>query len=210
MSKSKKPTFFWASYADLMTSLFFVVLVLFVLTTVILQREKAKIEAERNVTRAQLDKIREVENATKDIDPKYFTYNSEYKKHILNIPVRFATGSSVLNISEQVTQDLINAGKSMSRFVAENLQAGIQYLIIIEGQASKDIYSQNYELSYLRALELKKFWGKNQINFGSNCEVLICGSGDGKLSGTDLMRDKDETLNQRFLIHIIPKYGAIK
>jgi hypothetical protein len=35
----KKQSFFWASYADLMTSLFFIMLVLFVLTAVILKKQ---------------------------------------------------------------------------------------------------------------------------------------------------------------------------
>ena len=80
----------------------------------------------------------------------------------------------------------------------------------IEGQASKDGYAYNYELSYQRALSLKKFWEDNGLNFNDkNCEVLICGSGDGRLSGTGLMRESKEVLNQRFLIHILPKPGKI-
>lgn len=48
------------------------------------------------------------------------------------------------------------------------------------------------------------------MNFNDkNCEVLICGSGDGRLSGTGLMRESKEVLNQRFLIHILPKPGKL-
>ena len=65
-------------------------------------------------------------------------------------------------------------------------------------------------MSYQRALSLKKFWEDNGVSFNDkNCEVLICGSGDGRLSGTGLMREKIEVLNQRFLIHILPKPGKI-
>lgn len=91
-----------------------------------------------------------------------------------------------------------------------NKNPHIQYLLIIEGQASKDDYKENYELSYQRALSLKRFWEQYGIHFADkNCEVLICGSGDGKLSGTGLMREQKEVLNQRFLIHILPKPGII-
>jgi hypothetical protein len=63
----------------------------------------------------------------------------------------------------------------------------------------------NYELSYQRALGLMKFWiNDSNLNFGKNCEILISGSGDGKLD-THSMREKKEHLNQRFLIHILPK-----
>ena len=83
----------------------------------------------------------------------------------------------------------------------------IQYLIIIEGQASKDNASDqhNYELSYKRAYTLKKIWDDNMIDFGPNCEILISGSGIG-----GSMRDSKEYLNQRFLIHLIPKPGIIE
>ena len=82
--------------------------------------------------------------------------------------------------------------------------------MIIEGQASRDVYPGNYELSYERALALKKFWEERGIHFGNKCEVLISGSGDGKLSGTDFMREPVEADNQRFLVHIIPKPGMVE
>lgn len=208
--KAKKESYFWASYSDLMTSLFFVMLVLFVLTIALLHKRMVEIEDERKATQAQLDKINEVQKATQNIDAKYFDYRSEYKKHILKISVWFASQSSSLdNISSSTLQELKEAGKSIERFIALNSRDGIQYVLIIEGQSSKDAYSKNYELSYERALALKQFWEENGINLGANCEVLISGSGDGKLSGTGLMREKEESANQRFLIHIVPKYGTI-
>lgn len=208
--KEKKESFFWASYSDLMTSLFFVMMVLFVLTIALLHKKMIEIEGMRKATQDQLDKIREVEKATQNIDAKYFEYRSEHKKHILKISVWFASGSSHMNnISISVQQELIEAGESIKDFIFENSLDGIQYLLIIEGQASKDFFSQNYELSYERALALKVFWEEQGVHFGNNCEVLICGSGDGKLSGTNFMRENEESSNQRFLIHVVPKYGTI-
>ncbi len=232
--KQKKESFFWASYSDLMTSLFFVMLVLFVLTITLLHNRMrqilnndkteielinrineledyiTEIEAVHKVTAEQLNKIMEVQKATENIDDKYFSYKSEYKKHILKISVRFNSGSAdINNISFETRDDLKKAGESIVRFINDNSKEGIQYMLIIEGQASRDIFSRNYELSYERALSLKKFWEANNISFGSSCEVLISGSGDGKLGGTDFMREIDEKMNQRFLIHIVPKYGKI-
>ncbi|MCI6679621.1 MAG: hypothetical protein MR468_01210, partial [Bacteroides sp.] len=69
------------------------------------------------------------------------------------------------------------------------------------------------ELSYRRAYSLKKYWEDKDIKFDAlNCEVLIGGSGDGVQSGTGLMREDSskEYLNQRFLIHILPKPGYVK
>lgn len=209
--KEKKETYFWASYSDLMTSLFFVMLVLFVLTIALLHKRMVIIENQRIATETQLNKIKEVEQATHNIDTKYFEYRPEYKKHILKIPVWFSAGSSDMNnnIDEATRGKLIDAGKSIAEFINKNAKDNIQYLLIIEGQASKDNFSLNYELSYQRALALKKFWGIVGVDFGNKCEVLISGSGDGKLSGTDFMRENSEKANQRFLIHIVPKYGTI-
>ena len=115
------------------------------------------------------------------------------------------------NISVTTKNDLINTGRILQEFVNKTINSNpqIQYLLVIEGQASRDSYIRNYELSYERALSLKRFWDENGIVFNKNCEVLICGSGDGRLSGTGLMREKTEKLNQRFLIHILPKPGKI-
>ncbi len=208
--KQKKESYFWASYSDLMTSLFFVMLVLFVLTIALLHKRMVQIEEERQATTEQLNKIKEVQKATENIDNNYFDYRAEYKKHILKIAVRFNSGSAdINNISTETRDDLKKAGQSIVRFINDNAKDGIQYMLIIEGQASRDYFTQNYELSYERALSLKKFWEANNISFGSSCEVLISGSGDGKLNGTDFMREKTEKANQRFLIHIVPKYGTI-
>lgn len=203
MSKNRKESFFWTSYSDLMTSLFFVMLVLFVLTIALLHR---KIVA----TQAQLDKIEEIEEASNKIDTTYFEYRKEYKKHILKIRANFETNKfNESDIDNATKTKLEDAGSSIqtSIFSITKKYPNIQYLLIIEGQASRDNASatHNYELSYKRALTLKNIWDKKGIDFGNNCEVLISGSGTG---GT--MRESTETLNQRFLIHIIPKPGIIE
>lgn len=212
----KNKSFFWASYADLMTSLFFVMLALFIVTVVALNEARlGEIERTKEL-QAKIDKADEINNATRELDTKhanYFQYYPEYKKHKLKVDVNFPVeSSSMANISSSAKQDLIKIGNILQNFISKTTKSNpqIQYLLIIEGQASRDTYDYNYELSYQRALSLKRFWEEHGINFvDKNCEVLICGSGDGKLSGTGLMREKEEVLNQRFLIHILPKPGII-
>lgn len=63
----KKESFFWTSYSDLMTSLFFVMLVLFILVIVLLHK---RMEA----TEDQLKEIKKVEQSTKDLSQEYFQY----------------------------------------------------------------------------------------------------------------------------------------
>lgn len=201
MAKKKRDNSFWTSYSDLMTSLFFVMLVLFVLTITLLHNEIA-------ATQEQLNKIQEIEEAIKGIDSTYFEYNDNYKKHVLKISVNFPVGVSKMDgIDPETKNDLNEAGKSIIKSI-KNINKehpGIQYLLIIEGQASEDSYIYNYELSYNRALSLSRFWYDRGLRFGDNCEVLISGSGTG---GT--MREKVEAKNQRFLIHLVPKPGVIE
>jgi outer membrane protein OmpA-like peptidoglycan-associated protein len=212
MSKNKKESFFWTSYSDLMTSLFFVMLVLFVLVIVLLHNkissQEQELEQYRMVDLAQYQMIQDVEKANENIDKTYFEYNETYKKHVLKIKVNFPVGKSDMNtIDAHTQQQLINAGNTIKQQINEMQQKypNIQYLLIIEGQASKDNYAQNYELSYERGLALSRFWQSSGIDFGKNCEVLISGSGTG-----GSMRSTIESQNQRFLIHIIPKTGVIE
>lgn len=213
--KSDNKSFFWASYADLMTSLFFVMLTLFIVVIIALNNARNEAIKQTEELQAKIDKADELNNATRELDTnhsKYFQYYPEHKKHKLVVDVSFSLGdASMNNISVTTKNDLINTGHILQEFVNKTINSNpqIQYLLIIEGQASRDSYIRNYELSYERALSLKRFWEENGIVFNKNCEVLICGSGDGRLSGTGLMREKTEKLNQRFLIHILPKPGKI-
>lgn len=198
---NKKESFFWTSYSDLMTSLFFVMLVLFVLVIVLLHK---RMEA----TEAQLEAIKEITESTKDLNPDYFELRPEYKKFVLKIQVKYPAGKSdlkdiVSHNKSKLLRELAQAGQEIQNFLQNHSEN--QYLLIIEGQASRDSYLFNYELSYQRALALMRFWIEDsKIKFGSNCEILISGSGDGKLD-THSMREVKESENQRFLIHIIPK-----
>ena len=200
-----KRSYFWASYADLMSSLFFIMLVLFVLTVVMLQKQM-------KATEAEINKIKEIQNAISNIDSTYFVYNAEHKKHILKIDVGFQTNSAnIIDIDENTRLQLLNAGKAINRFIDEACKKyKAQYLLIIEGQASKDNFIRNNELSYERALALVNYWKYNGVFFNpKQCEVIISGSGqDGTLR---IQPDvAGNVKNQRFLIHILPKPGVIK
>lgn len=200
-----KKSFFWASYADLMSSLFFIMLVLFVLTVVMLKKQV-------DATEAEINKIKEIQNAISNIDSTYFMYNAEHKKHILKIDVGFQTNSAdITDISIDTRLQLLNAGKAINKFIKVACQKyNAQYLLIIEGQASKDNFVFNNELSYERALALVNYWKNSGIIFNpEQCEVIVSGSGQ---DGTLRMQPDipGNVKNQRFLIHILPKPGIIK
>ena len=211
MAKKEK-SLFWASYADLMTSLFFVMLVLFIGAIVVLDQERREFKGKYETSKKEKEILEQINDATKNIDSTYFEYKEEFKKHKLKISVNYGNDVDQIETLPELTQkQLLAAGVKLRDFVQETTSQNpnIQYLLIIEGQASKiGPEAINYPLSYRRAYGLKQFWENNGIKFtATNCEVLICGSGDGRQSGTGLMREKSEILNQRFLIHILPKPG---
>lgn len=218
----KQESYFWTSYSDLMTSLFFVMLVLFVLASAmlknkiddvesqkeIIERQKELSEKEKEATERELAKIREIEESIEAIDPKYFEYNYVHKKHILKINVQFKKGSSyITDIPEAQQHKLIDAGKSISTFLKSS-PPDVKYLLIIEGQASNDSFPGNDELSYRRANSLNYFWKNNGIVFGDKCEIIVSGSGvHGVMRSQPDIAENEK--NQRFLIHIIPKPGVL-
>ena len=213
MAKKKRESFFWTSYSDLMTSLFFVMLTLFVLAIALLHREVVQIGKERDATEAELEKINEIRTAVQSIDPTFFTYDPEYKKHILNTKVKFQKGSSDIDDLDSDTQKELLAVRDTIKSFLDRLidkDRNASYLLIVEGQASRDAYSLNNQLSYDRALSLFKFWFPDQKEttlqfYNLPCEVVIAGAGymDGKPRA---VKNED---NQRFLIQIIPKPGII-
>lgn len=214
MAKKHKESYFWTSYSDLMTNLFFVMLMLFILAIALLHREMVQIGKERDATKAEIEKINEIRNAIQNIDTTYFQYVPEYKKHILKTRVKFRAGSSNINDLDQATQTELLAVRDTIKSFLDNLlqkDSEASYLLVIEGQASRDGYPLNNQLSYERALSLFKFWFPDQKSttlrfFNMPCEVVIAGAGymEGK------PRDTDNSSNQRFLIQIMPQSGIIE
>jgi outer membrane protein OmpA-like peptidoglycan-associated protein len=201
----KSSNFFWVSFSDLMTSLFFVMMVLFAVSIGYLQFQK-------KATEQQLKKIKEIQTAVQELPEEYFSYQPKYKRFKLNREIQFDGGEHEI-INDDDNDYLLDVGNSIHQLVDSlyNNQKyrdfDIKYQIVIEGMASKDDYNYNFELSYKRALSLYRLWIENKIIFNPEvCEIQIAGS------GTDGVREysgKEEYKNQQFLIHIIPKIGKI-
>ncbi|MGQ1890246.1 OmpA/MotB family protein [Thermophagus sp. OGC60D27] len=201
----KKDNIFWISYSDLMTSMFFVMLVLFVVTIGYLKNNL-------ETTEEQLEKIQELQTAVQKLPEQYFEYQPEYKRFKLNKQIQFDKGSA--EIKPEYFSYLIEVGNSILALINDLKNQDsfekfdIKYLVVIEGMASKDNYARNFELSYERALSLYRFWKSNGIIFNaSDCEIQISGSGT---EGIREYSGAEEYKNQQFLIHIIPKMGKIQ
>ncbi len=206
-SNEKKRDFFWLSYSDLMTSLFFVMLVLFVLVYTM----QNKMIGELGEKGRELDRIKEIEKTVNNIDTAYFKYDAENKKHILNMQFLFPKGSyDISKIMPDKRTDLLKAGDVIKQLILKYPEEeNIKYLIVVEGQASKDNWAGNDDLSYHRAQSLIKFWEQNNIGLDKlkNCEIIVAGSGE---KGIPRTQPDIGNANQRFLITIVPKIGQMK
>jgi hypothetical protein len=123
----------------------------------------------------------------------------------------FPRGSS--NISEIVPDkriELVKAGNVIKDLILKYPEEeNIKYLIVVEGQASRDNWLGNDDLSFHRAQSLIKFWEQNDIGLDKlkNCEIIVAGSGE---KGIPRTQPDVGSANQRFLITIVPKIGQMK
>ena len=218
----KKNNFFWVGYSDLMTSMFFIMLVLFVLTIGYLQvkiSENEKLIEELKIREQGLiqetERLQKLLNLEEQFRPlindSSFYYLPECKKFI----VKDLMGVEIflpnkIEIKKEFIKRTLSAGKKIEIFLkelsAENKE--FSYLLVIEGNMAnkwdQSISKDNtfgYTTSYQRALAVYNLWIRNGIDFRKyNAEVLLCGSG---FNG--LCRDEIEENNKRFSIQIIPK-----
>jgi hypothetical protein len=213
--------FFWPSYVDLMTALFLVMLVLFVLSYKRFQDKNASLEQAKARLEVQLQekkKIDEIRAALRRLeDPRYFIYNQRYKRYELNFPVEFQPQR--YDLPAEARQPLIQAGQ----FLLRQMQAldradNVQYLVVVEGRAAKnpnlpDSDPRNLDggavrqLSYNRAMEVIRLWESAGLRFPANLELVAAGSGFkgvGRYTGF-----REEAKNKRFIIQIQPKIGSL-
>ncbi|MBE8712691.1 hypothetical protein [Sphingobacterium hungaricum] len=223
MSKRSESNVFWVSFSDLMTSLFFIVLVLFVVTFV---NNRNTIVAQAK----QLKVYKEVEESLKPLkqDSSLFSYDERYKRFLLSFDVKFEIGKAEINAQDLNNYDItrtkiLDAGKKLKSVLdtvvndalQQNVEGGnnVTYLVVISGYASKldnaddspmGLFSE-YQLSYARAYSLWRFWIKNGIDFENKkykglIDLQLAGNGWGGV-GRAVQEDK----NQRFVVQVVPK-----
>lgn len=213
-----KKSLFWTSYSDLMTSLFFAMLVLFVVVVVAmgavnkqlkeaLNRAEITIEQQNQVLKLQ-EQFQTLAGATSlDYDEEKRMF---YAKDFVGIEIFKPNEAEIkpefINKVDEVGADIKNIIDSLNK-----TSNRFKYQLVIEGTAAipykekiaKTFNPNNYEmflLSYRRALALYKRW--EYLNFPeSNTEVIIAGSGFNGKNRDEIIEEN----NKRFVIQIIPK-----
>lgn len=210
MATEKNNNLFWISFSDLMTTLFFVMLVLFGIAYTIQSRQNQTLRA----AKVELDEIHKIQDALNNLDANYFSFDERNKRYKLNIDVKFNGGSANIgDIQSDKQESLLKAGESLFKKMSDLAEQNpnVDYLLIVEGNAQRSdnnfiaIPDIGYKLSYERALSLVNLWQSKNWNFRDipNCEILIAGSGYFGRS-----RDKErEWENRKFTIQITPKIG---
>ena len=214
---SRKKNYFWTSYSDLMTSLFLIMLVLFVMAFGLFKKKEGILVDTADSLRVALHKHEQILRLEEQMKPLQsdadFYYLAECEKFVF----RGLMGIEIFNpfeteIIEEYRNIAIDAGRKIESFLA-GLDNDLQYLLVIEGNTANTYdwrYNEDdasgYLRSYRRALAVYNLWIENDIHFRDyNVEVLLCGSG---FSG--LCRDTTEDNNKRFSVQLIPKVSHIQ
>ena len=225
MAIKNKDNSFWLSYSDLMTSLFFVMLVLFIMCIVKMKLINSNLQEtlnEANASKEQLEQILQLDKQFEVLSKSSELVYIEEKKTFV---AKDFIGVEIFNpnddtIKKEFTSTVDKVGLSLQRIVKDLYEKNPQlsFQMIIEGNAAipyEDLVNkkfnpdsyQMYLLSYRRALALYLKWKSNGLNFRKyNTEVLISGSGFNGIN-RDL---KKEDNNKRFVIQIIPKISKPK
>ena len=219
MAKKQQKDPFWTSYSDLMTSLFFVMLVLFIICLIKVGHDKEVIESQYQEAKAsneQLKQILQLEEQFKVLGQSTsLGYDKEkkmfYAKDLVGIEIFFSEDDK---IKEEYLETVDNVGNDLMKILESLYNENFNYQLVIEGNAAikwdqlrNHTYNPDntemYHLSYRRALALYNRWrtvGKHDFR-KYNTEIIIAGSG---FNGNN--RDnKIEENNKRFIIQIIPK-----
>ena len=232
----KQKDFFWPSYVDLMTALFAVTLVLFILSFFNFQKKKEELENMVQVYKEDSEILNKVKANLKlfNTDKDIFFYDTIYNRIQLAFEIKFKKGYEYYKIDStaiesnfiQTTNKLNQLGNKLDSIISllkeqkitDITMKDISYLMVISGSASQwGDEDQNYLLSYKRALSLNKYWRQNlKIDFDSPkyhdiIELQIAGIGTGGVGRFNVPFDSndmiDEEKNQRFIIYIAPKLG---
>lgn len=215
MSKNKYKDSFWLSYSDLMTSLFFIMLVLFIICVA----KMGKSLNDANTTNERLKQILQLDKQFEELSKSSVLEYVEDKKmfiakDLIGIEI-FEPDSSIIKKEYLKTVDKV--GKDLENLLAKlnDNNPDFSYLLVIEGYSANNVRKSmskdrtyNYKLSFERALALYNRWrveGKIDLR-KYNTEILICGSG---LNGNNRDVEKEDN-NKRFVIQILPKIRKIE
>lgn len=216
MAKDTRQDSFWTSYADLMTSLFFIMLVLFVICMIQVSRKNIELDnalGEAKIKNTQYEQLLQMNEQFELLSKSTcLEYDSEkrmfYAKDLVGIEIFREFDDE---IKDEYIDTIDKIGQDLLAILKELEKNNFSYQLVIEGTAAIPWSSlQNnsfnpdseyaYELSYHRALALYNAWKRYDFR-KYNTEIIIAGSGFNGINRDNLVEEN----NKRFIIQIIPK-----
>lgn len=216
MAKDTRQDSFWTSYADLMTSLFFIMLVLFVICMIQVSRKNielgialGKVQIENEQYKRLLQMNEQLNLLSKSTCLEYDSVKRMfYAKDLVGIEI-FDPDED--NIKDEYIDTVDKIGQDLIAILKELGKNNFSYQLVIEGTAAipwNNLQNNSfnpdsqyaYELSYHRALALYNAWRKYDFR-KYNTEIIIAGSGFNGINRDNLVEEN----NKRFIIQIIPK-----
>lgn len=195
---------FWPSYVDVMTTLFAITLVLFVVSFARFKIKENELKESNEILQTLVDEYENIitvySTVSKIDSTEYFGYNEQFLKHLFTVNVEYQSKEFHIDrlkldlidsaAADKVREDIIAAGNLVKTTIqsienSDSVDSNIKFLVVIEGQSSRIYFDDgpwmnNYTLSYLRAQYLNEFWKANGIDIDAipRCELIISGSGE--------------------------------
>ena len=212
---------FWPSYVDIMTTLFAITLILFVVSFARFKIKETELQESNEVLQTLVDEYENIvtvySTVSKIDSTQYFDYNAQYLKHLFTVDVVYQDKEYQIDklkldqidpkMAERTRADVVKAGRIVMETIqsleqSDSIDNNIKFLVVIEGQSSRLKYNEsdwknNYTLSYLRAQYLNEFWKQNGIDIDAipRCELIISGSGE---QGVPRAIPKEMELRKKF------------
>lgn len=227
MKRHNDNSSFWLSYSDLMTSMFFIMLVLFIVCIVKASLSYRALQDQKQITEAILDSIKATNEQYQQIlrldqqfkelsNSSHLAYDSDkkmfYAKDLVGIEIFYPNSDT---IKTEYLETAKEVGAALHDILAKlhAVNSDFNYQLVIEGNAAiqwqqkaAGTYNPDnkemYELSYRRALALYNLWLRQGLDLRRyNTEIIIAGSGFNGNNRDNRVEDN----NKRFIIQIIPK-----
>lgn len=205
---------FWVGYSDFMTSMFFISLVLFVIFYINNQKKIKEVNQRKKQVEYRDSIMRNIENDMKELESsRELKYNTKYRRFELKRQIKFSYADHRIKNSDDIGY-LLSVGKEIFNMIQKLTMKykNSQYMLIIEGMASKDGYKLNDQLSYNRALEVYKIWYDNddlrekidRHNRELTCKIQIVGSGEDKRGWGRLNSNIRPEDDQKIIVYLTP------
>lgn len=178
---------FWQNYTDLMSGFLIVFIIASLAAYSTYRIYVNKFErlgvSEANIKDIIIDaelyrKIKDFQEAQKNLNTEYFKYNAEYGRFECTIDVQF-TANDFSNIQEEYKAPLISAGKQLDSIITLfSNSSGVKFKVIVEGRLANNLqdggtkwvtpenmveWNRGMENSYKRARTVVELWRHENI-----------------------------------------------